>query len=123
MTGSLESEFVIDRSAELEDGAFTVVSCVEKLFELSGSLSSAETVAVFEIVPPVFAGSTVTSTVTVQVAPEASDASVQLTSFPELAEQSPPPSWTVSTLSDPGTESLTATFEAASGPALETTRS
>ena len=101
----------------------TVVSWVELLFELSVSLVSDETLAVFEIVPPGCAGSTVTSTVTVHVAPFASDASVQLTSFPALAVQSPPPSCTASTESAAGAESESETLDAASGPPFETTRS
>src|SRR3954463_7818166 len=101
-------------------GGFTPVSWAAALFELSGSFSSAETVAVFEIVPPGCAGSTLTSTVTVHVAPFASEPNKQLTVFPELAEQSPPPSWTVSTESEAGTASKSATFEAASGPLFVT---
>ena len=122
-TGSLDAAFVIARSTEPELGAFTVVSCVELLFEPSGSSSSAETSAVLEMAPPGLEGSTVTSTVTVQVDPEASALIVHLTSFPEVAEQSPPPSWTASTESEAGTESETVTFEAESGPAFDTTRS
>src|SRR5437763_683341 len=92
-------------------------------FEQSGTFSSAETVAVFVTVPPRCAGSTATSTVTVHIPPDARLASVQLTLLPAVAEQSPPPSCTLSTESAAGTESLSVTFDAASGPALETTRS
>src|SRR5436853_2368219 len=104
-------------------GGGTVVSCVSALLELSGSFSSAETVAVLEIVPPGCAGFTVTSIVTVHVPPFARDARVQLTTFPVLAEQSPPPSWIASTEREPGTESNRTTFDAASGPSFVTTRS
>src|SRR5205085_10206524 len=119
-----ESVVVTDRAACAGGGGpFTVVSCVELLFEESGSLSEALTLAVLEIVPPGCAGSTVTSTVTVHVPPFASEASEQLTVLAEEAEQSPPPSWIASTLRVVGTESETVTFVAASGPLLVTTRS
>ena len=101
----------------------TVVSCVEELLEPLGSFSSAKALAVLEIVPPRCAGSTVTSTVTVQVAPFAREARVQLTVFPELAEQSPPSSCTASTESAAGTVSRSATFVPLSGPSFFTTRS
>src|SRR3954451_914725 len=121
----MESAFVIDTSAEPGGGGggvLTVVSWVELLFEPSGSPVSEDALAVFEIVPPGCAGFTVTSIVTVQVAPFARDARSHVTSFPVVAHD-PPPSWTVFTISDPGTESETATFVAASGPLLETKRS
>jgi hypothetical protein len=94
-------------------------------YAIEGVLTAGKlkTLAVFEIVPPGCAGSTVTSTVTVQVAPFAREPIEQLTEFPEVAEQSPPPSWTASTESDAGTVSERATFEAASGPLFVTTRS
>ena len=110
---------VSTRSAEAALGTPTVVDCVAESF---GSVVSPipVTLAVLITEPDVASAGTSTCTVIVHVLPTASDGRVHETRFAVFVHE-PCEDDTAVTVNAGGTGSVTTTFGAASGPALDTT--